>query len=80
MVGALLKDERCPYAYELGVIFKITDRRPATSSAGALSKRLPDLLGSRVKAATAEAKTTGSRDVWQIESDDPDALDYAYAS
>src|SRR5215203_3447794 len=56
-------------------------RRRGTSSAPT-KPRYPSAYRGRVeaavKSATAEAKTIGARDVWVIEFDDPDALDYSY--
>ena len=81
LVDALPEEERFPDAYELGAIFKITESQ-ARNVIRTYQARYPSAYRGRVeaavKSATAEAKTIGARDVWVIEFDDPDALDYAY--
>jgi hypothetical protein len=81
LVDALPEGERFPDAYELGVIFKITESQ-ARSVIRTYQARYPSAFRGRVevgvKGATAEAKSVRGRDVWVIDFDDPDALDYAY--
>jgi hypothetical protein len=81
LVDALPKEEPFPDAYELGAIFKITESQ-ARNVIRTYQARYPSAYRGRVeagvKSATAEAKSVRGRDVWVIEFDDPDTLDYAY--
>jgi hypothetical protein len=80
LVDALSKSERFPDAYELGAIFKITVSQ-ARNVIRTYQARYPSSYRTRletsVKNALATAKRIGDRDVWVIEFDDPDTLDYA---
>jgi hypothetical protein len=80
LVDALPRSERFPDAYELGAIFKITVAQ-ARNVIRTYQARYPSSYRKRleagVKNAVATAKRVGDRDVWVIEFDDPDALDYA---
>ena len=81
LVDALPEDERFPDVYELGAIFKITESQ-ARNLIRTYQARYPSAYRRRVergiKGATAEAKNVRGRDVWVIEFDDPDTLDYAF--
>ena len=63
LVDALPKEEPFPDAYELGAIFKITESQ-ARNVIRTYQARYPSAYR--------------GRDVWVIEFDDPDTLDYAY--
>jgi hypothetical protein len=81
LVDALAKDEPFPSVYELGAIFKITDSQ-ARNLVRTYQARYPSAYRARLEAGvrgtTATAKTVGGRDVWVIDFNDPDALDYGY--
>jgi hypothetical protein len=81
LVDALPKKERFPDVYELGAIFKITVSQ-ARNVIRTYQARHPSAYRARLEAgvhtAVAKAERIGKRDVWVVEFDDPDALDYAY--
>jgi hypothetical protein len=67
LVDALPTEEPFPNAYELGAIFKITETQ-ARNVVRTYQARYPSAYRSRleagVKAATAEAKSVGGREIW----------------
>jgi hypothetical protein len=81
LVDALPKSERFPDAYDLGAIFKITVSQARTvvrTYQARYSSAYRARFAAGMKNAVAEAKSIGGRNVWVIEFDDPDTLDYAY--
>jgi len=81
LVEALPASEPFPNVYELGAIFRITDSQ-ARNVIRTYQARYPRGYRARVeaavKSAVAQAKNIGGRDVWVIDFDNPDTLDYAH--